>query len=841
MTVSRSSGSDGRWRPRKKEFERLDGEEDSFLRGDDDDPGEGAAPTATAWPIQNVFSTESDAGEYKREIFYERKRKVLRQQMEAQQVGPSSSSALKRELSAFSIQRPVKDTTGGSATKKKKKLTSTTATTTTRREVDPFSDLAMASSFSSDVDAFGFNVSRHSHADDESSRHTHQTSSTKHTFSQHTSHHTVTSDPSDFFSKEMTAGKLTKNNLARMAAMTEEPETRTNNTSHNNKNKNTFYQFALDSDRESTVVESTVQLPMSYSEEGEEDYSKEDDDDTECSDGVASTQIQVCAPKPTMDTTKNERFFVEESTQKESSNNAFKPEKRQQSIYGDDGFGSFSGKSDVKTSSNDFFAFSRDGINDSGAQRSQSPPPALPLRGHRQQSTHSLAYSPSPVHKNLSQSKPSSDRTLRDARFPLSPLSNLKSSSHNKNGVGHNRRPKSQRSSPLVPSSNTKGTPNDGFEKKPDPVEAWTAGFKSNSSKHQLNRPDPVPEFDPFGSSGAQEIAAFGNGTAVKKKRDPSMSTIVNARFSTKASVVSDTHEPFESLDRSGLSNDPFHQMEMNISDNNLADNAWRFEDLFAPFSTEDGSRKENFTGLANHNQASSEKATVTAIPSSDLVPKHRQPLILGDSDDEDDDEDSFDSVALWERSGRRTKSKPIGIKNFPPKSGKRTSIASSSSKNSQCSRSRFNGNEEEAHRNPPEGLDNKSVSSRASSVAGGSFTKPLALPSNAIMASMLFQKHYNIDKNDVEKKIKAKEEEYSKNRNSRTGDIPDSIQADHDYMTTVSSFSDVTPTTFSDAWRKPSRDLLDYFSSTRTLDADSKTYLASQRTLVSKSVLFEA
>ena len=57
------------------------------------------------------------------------------------------------------------------------------------------------------------------------------------------------------------------------------------------------------------------------------------------------------------------------------------------------------------------------------------------------------------------------------------------------------------------------------------------------------------------------------------------------------------------------------------------------------------------------------------------------------------------------------------------------------------------------------------------------------------------------------------------KESRQRRGDIPDTVSADHEYMSTVSSFSEGTSTYLQETWRKPSRDLLDYFSSTRALD----------------------
>eukprot|EP00536_Pseudo-nitzschia_multiseries_P013110 jgi/Psemu1/290687/fgenesh1_pg.541_\ len=104
---------------------------------------------------------------------------------------------------------------------------------------------------------------------------------------------------------------------------------------------------------------------------------------------------------------------------------------------------------------------------------------------------------------------------------------------------------------------------------------------------------------------------------------------------------------------------------------------------------------------------------------------------------------------------------------------------------------------------------------------SSGSYTKPLALPSNAIVGSMLFRTHHDIDQNDVEEKLNKFDEENSKEKEIRHlhGDIPDSVHADSDHMTTVSSFSDATSAYLYDSWRKPTRDLTSHFSSARALD----------------------
>lgn len=118
-------------------------------------------------------------------------------------------------------------------------------------------------------------------------------------------------------------------------------------------------------------------------------------------------------------------------------------------------------------------------------------------------------------------------------------------------------------------------------------------------------------------------------------------------------------------------------------------------------------------------------------------------------------------------------------------------------------------------------------------SMSSVSFTKPLGVPNNAIMASMLFRRHYSNNAQVVEEKLKAKEEEYKPDGNR--GDIPRSIQA-LDGVSCVSSFSEDTAAQIA-AWRKPTRDLLEHFSRSRRTDYDVKERIR----LTAKSDLFEA
>eukprot|EP00934_Nitzschia_sp_Nitz4_P006772 Nitzschia sp. Nitz4//scaffold117_size69655//28549//31365//NITZ4_006024-RA/size69655-processed-gene-0.40-mRNA-1//-1//CDS//3329533651//6762//frame0 len=115
------------------------------------------------------------------------------------------------------------------------------------------------------------------------------------------------------------------------------------------------------------------------------------------------------------------------------------------------------------------------------------------------------------------------------------------------------------------------------------------------------------------------------------------------------------------------------------------------------------------------------------------------------------------------------------------------------------------------------------------------SYNKPMGLPNNAIMASMLFRRHHNVDTRAVEAKIKAKEEEYTPE--GHRGDIPRAVHAFDDNYSVVSSFSE--DTTRLDMWKKPTKDLLEHFSRARQTESDFKRQLNERR--ANATALYEA
>ena len=131
---------------------------------------------------------------------------------------------------------------------------------------------------------------------------------------------------------------------------------------------------------------------------------------------------------------------------------------------------------------------------------------------------------------------------------------------------------------------------------------------------------------------------------------------------------------------------------------------------------------------------------------------------------------------------------------------------------------------------------DEDSMGHHSISSSSASYSKPTGLPGNAIMASMLFQRKYNIDKNEVQAKLEATEREYSQYDKKR-GDIPQSINANEDTYSVVSAFTE--DTTQIDTWRKPTRDLLEHFARNRQTDFDFKRHMEKQR--AKAKALFEA
>lgn len=215
--------------------------------------------------------------------------------------------------------------------------------------------------------------------------------------------------------------------------------------------------------------------------------------------------------------------------------------------------------------------------------------------------------------------------------------------------------------------------------------------------------------------------------------------------------------------------------------------------------------------------------------------------------DHDDDDEalnDEIESLAMSHK--RISMDRPIGIQSFSNAIARSHSSSSSSKSSGRpwSKPSSRNGNrfltKERSHQSHKVRIidDEDEVGSVGTkhSTSSGSYSKPLGLPNNAIVASMLFRRHHNIDTEEVDAKIKAREQEYQVDRSR--GDIPQSINANADMYSCVSSFSEDTAAQL-DAWRKPTRDLLDHFAQSRRTNFDFKKHLKEQR--ANATALFEA
>uniref|UniRef100_A0A7S4EI72 Uncharacterized protein n=1 Tax=Pseudo-nitzschia australis TaxID=44445 RepID=A0A7S4EI72_9STRA len=785
------TGNEGsKWRPRHNPFERLD--------GDEDDDSLSAAfqlekSYSSSWGIDNIStypSTESESGDYRRDIMFEKKATALIQRTPSK--NKDNSDGRKREFSP--IKPPGKDTStirGSNFAKntplKKQKEELEWANSDDSNNIhfsDNTANIAGEDPFfsttggSSATDSFGFQINSNDGRSNENitikspfisrygekSLNCHQTPSLS-TKNPRSSYNTVVSDPTDFFSKEQTT-KLTMSNLAKM-------DSSINNTNDITANKDStmdgmermvkerkFYQFTIDEDKASTVVESTFQLPADY-RYGDKSYSM-DDDETEfsCSQTSQGTRIQqrsktkenttntsgtiddfLSTPSPT----KKKNVKVKEFDVLFQNNNNHENHKGKEfdafsphSTKKDDLFPNFAGnhqqedrhklatESDISSSWGDaYFERSYKSSNEFGgaSQTEHDRHKELHMQqastrslSSHQVSVKSLVYSPSPVH-NKSAGIPQNGRqplTLKNTQF--SGGNNHAFTSAKKAGQGSD----------------------------------W---FRSESTRER----DTKFQFDDFATQSPSKArnCSIGSSNIQLPPSDHFDSLPMEASAKENLAIKSNRHEGF------------------------------------------DGDRRAH--------------------------QKIQFPLRKNDENDEDDDDDdSFDDIGSWEN--------PPSFGNGISRSQRRNSnnnrphISRNDNTYSRPSRNQYiNDNYVDDDNRSADGFSVGKKVSRPSRSPAGSYAKPLALPSNAIVASMLFRTHYDIDQNDVEEKINKLEEEESKQKEIRHlyGDIPDAVHADADYMTTVSSFSDATSAYLHDSWRKPCRDLVSHFSNARALDMD--------------------
>lgn len=697
----RLSKSERKWRPRKNQFELLDGDDDSLLSTSFqyDNP--------SSWNIQNAISgAESEPGEYRRDIMFDQKATALKKT-------PVKIRSTDRKKELTPIKPPCKDTSSilapTSSAKKSSRnewgdinrqdsLNFSTSITSAESD-DPF--------FTPTTDSFGFEI--HEKKNDGTklstiSDHLEKSSkpSQRHPNSSLSS---VVSDPTDFFSKEQST-KLTMSNLAKMDSKKVVKESK-------------FYQFAIDEDKASTVVESSIQLPADYPGG---DYAVDDATEMSCDETSQGTRIQPGS----VASERRKKLAEAEKAQQDILASSSHSRKHAIEVKEFDEF--FPSNFPSSTDKDGFFP------DFGGAKETQQnipPPPPTDISSsvggddyfnprHGQESTKSLAYSISPA--------------------------------NTKKSVG--RQPLSLRNS--QPSS---GKKNRSFQA---------------ASPFSIREREAQFQFDVASPSARPSLSS-------KKKRHSSIGS--------RSNMQPPPADPFDS------SPHKFTPGKYNSAkENNFTVKSNRYEDF-----DDDWGMDQN---------------------------KQRQPNIyqpptrpFKDDTDSDEDVDDFDDVGNWERPAHTCSSIGRGV------------IASHNRTNAVLNRAaRLSRRSNESYNRPSrnqyiDDYDDDAQSASGFSVSKTPSTKPLALPSNAIMASMLFQtQQYEVDQNDVQQKIKAIEEENTRHRRIRhsQGGIPDSVNTDDDYMTTVSSFSDATSAYMQqESWRKPSRDLLNHFTSARALDME--------------------
>lgn len=786
---NKDRSQDAKWRPRNTQFERLDG----------DDEGSDINNA-----INRAFSIESETHDYKREILLEKKKAVFEQ-----------SRSKKRDLSSITIKPSARDR--GSAR--------TNATRIKKVRKDHLNSF---------IDPFGTNFHESSNqamlgdesVDESLSRHT---SCTRHTASTtNTAFHTVHSDPSDFFSKQ--PAKLTKGNLEMMASMER------GDGIENVNPRSKFHQFTIEEDKESTVI-----LPVGHPG----DTSVIDSDDEELleedslySSGYTSKGTKIQKPRLGQQRafakkmTTEQKKEVHESLSKSARNDRFER-------------AAFFPEFDDTAKADPFFgAFPSD-------QEPASPQTRNVLNKKRDpsqqfQSTHSLAYSES-----------SCEETSERAGFENTPEGTIDVGRFGK--VAQDIRSMRTPLSPLIVrstfnSSKAESSLRTGFDftqSKPDPDAAWSSfpniferkpdpkGIDFSLSKHNEEQDNL---WTSPGKERAVESQAFVNSinsTVVNRRRD--FVTDAQGTMSKENTVNQPIFDPFVRSDE-----------EPSIS-----------------------------TGLASA-KAGTKHSQIPDMWGMRVIHEGNKPI---EGEDEDDDIDDFDPEYEYGFTKRQVSAgKPVGIQSFSNQNLSR-SYSSSSSHNSGSNR-RSNSAHSRSHdsslgrSDQAESMDNRfkfrygysgdqnsqgsqsrSYQDRAlcshglpksrcchvedrpgddeslgrHSTSSASFTKPFGLPNNAIMASMLFRRHHNIDTQIVDAKLKAREQEYKTDR--KRGDIPQTVQAVDGYSS-VSSFSEDTAAQI-DAWRKPTRDLLEHFARSRKVEYDAKKRIEEQRDQA--TALFEA
>jgi hypothetical protein len=769
-SIGRFGNSEGnKWRPRKNKFELLDCDDDDSLSALKFD-------NSSSWNTENAFSSaESQIQEYKQGIMFEQK-------IPTQKKTPVKMRCMDRKRELTPIKPPCNDTSEiraptSSAKKAPEKKQRQEAEWDSNNRQDDLNFSKSNETAASDdpffkptTDSFGFKIKNNAKKPSVISR--------------NSSYNSVVSDQTDFFSKEQTT-QLTTNNLAKMDSAL---DTITNSTPKNNSTTNgleklvkerKFYQFAIDEDRASTVVESTIQLPADYPDGN---YSI---DEISCDETSQGTRIQ-------------------------HQRSSLTSQEKEQPSKGDSDF--FPKNTKIITTS--------ETAQDILATSSHS-------RKHASEVKEFDAFFPSDIGAEKGKGK------KFDTFFP--PSIGKDSFFPDFGGTKET----TQHISPQAETDASSFGGSDYF----DPRHMSTNSLKHGSAKSLAYSVSPshTKKSDVVAQTSRQPLTLKNPQTDSGKKKNKSF----------QANVVPKKFDQ----DNEWIVSENVGEQEANF----------QFDDVFARPSSSKKKRHSSISSSnvqpppANHFEASPNK--VSAKENFSMKPNRHEDLdnnwginqnkqqqyqqILRRDDqpirksvydqdfDSDEDDDGFDDVGQWERPAPTSIGRGVyGSQNSINRA--RITRQSQESFNRQ-SRNQYIDDDDDDDARSASGF---SVGKVSRSSASGSRTKPLAMPSNAIVASMLFQTQYDIDQNDVENKINAFEQENSRQRRVRTsqGGIPDAVNTDEDYMTTVSSFSEGTSAYLQqDTWRKPSRDLLNHFTSARALDMDYR-----QRPLVRTSRIVE-
>jgi hypothetical protein len=488
----------------------------------------------------------------------------------------------------------------------------------------------------------------------------------------------------------------------------------------------------------------------------------------------------------------------------------------------------------------------------------------------------------------------SQPRPARDRRLPLSPLnvmrppnSDGKASSLKKNtsevhgaamyGSAMSENRQENRQHKPDPDAAWTQISTSRFEKKPDPDDFFSSSkkqvdpFDTIPTSHGPSQ-DPADLFDTMGSSfnsSSKEVEPFGTVVpsfcSTMKQVDPFEASLASSNasrkkvdpFETGAAVFEKPKkqvDPFDSNFRSF--NDPKNERQVHpfAATNSSKQPAYIFDTQRMSF--DDSSNQAECA--ENNSESNNEWGVDTFAPN--VKPRKEPEKIVGNDDgfnhrgawgrkaipeddvfeDDDEEEDFAPPRGQW---GQPQVERPMGIQSFPTSMGIQSfptaARGGSSSVNSVGSHSRSHDKYLLCSHGKPKSLcshvehaDDESVSNDSSAA---SYSKPLGLPNNAIMASMIFQRHHHVDTRVVEAKIKAKEEEYK--IESNRGDIPQSVNAHDEMYSCLSSFSE--DTAMNETWRKPTRDLLENFARSRRTDVDFKKRIGEQR--AKTAALFEA